>query len=189
MIRADYKDKQIIVDILTSSFLDNKSVNYIIKQDNRRLSRVRNLMDYSFEVCHSFGYVFLSNDKTACALIVLPERKKTSLRSVFLDIKLIFYCIGIANIGKTITRESKIKSLRPTEPMYYLWFIGTDPKQRNNGTGTKLLQGVIKQASADKCAVYLETSTLKNLPWYEKNGFKIYNELDLGYQLYFLRNE
>ncbi len=71
MIRADYKDKELIVDILTNSFNDNKSVNYIIKQDDKRLQRIRNLMDYSIEVCYEFGDVFLSNDKTGCALIVL----------------------------------------------------------------------------------------------------------------------
>ncbi len=30
MIRADYKDKALVVDILSRSFDDNKSVNYII---------------------------------------------------------------------------------------------------------------------------------------------------------------
>ncbi len=37
MIRADYKDKERIIEILVSSFDDNKSVNFIIKQDSRRL--------------------------------------------------------------------------------------------------------------------------------------------------------
>ncbi len=154
MIRGEYKDKNRIVDILTRSFDDNKSVNYIIKQDKKRVQRIKKLMDYSFEVCHMFGDVFLSDDKKACALIVLPDKKKTNLKSILLDLKLIISCIGMSNIKKAMVRESKIKKIHPEELMYYLWFIGVDPSEQN-------------------------------IPWYEKFGFKIYNELDLGYRLFF----
>ncbi len=90
MIRANYNDKERIVDILTGSFQENKSVNYIIKQDGKRVNRIRNLMTYSFEVCYKFGDVFLSDDRKGCALIVLPDKKKTTLRSLLLDVRLVF---------------------------------------------------------------------------------------------------
>ena len=189
MIRADYKDKDLIVDILTNSFDDNKSVNYIIKQDRKRVERIRNLMDYSFEVCYMFGDVLLSDDKAGCALIVLPDKKKTSLKSILLDIKLNFTCTGLSNVKKAMDRESKIKKFHPKDPMYYLWFIGVHPNEQNKGRGSSLLKDVIKQAQLKNRSVYLETSTLKNIPWYEKFGFKIYNELDLSYRLYFMKNE
>ena len=70
MIRAEYTDKNLIVDILTKSFNDNQSVNYVIKQDNGRIDRIKNLMKYSFDMCYSFGDVFLSDDKKGCALIL-----------------------------------------------------------------------------------------------------------------------
>ncbi|MEO6328747.1 MAG: GNAT family N-acetyltransferase [Ginsengibacter sp.] len=189
MIRANYTDKERIIDILANSFQDNKSVNYIIKQDNKRIDRIRHLMDYSFEICYMFGDVLLSDDKAACALIVLPDKKKTNLKSVLLDIRLIFSCMGLSNVKKAMARESKIKKFHPKVLMYYLWFIGVDPKEQNKGIGSMLLNDVLKQASLKNRFVYLETSTLKNIPWYEKFGFKIYTELDLGYRLYFLKNE
>lgn len=55
MKKATYRDKDLIVDILAKSFDTNQSVNYIVKQDNRRLQRIKALMDYSFEVCYLFG--------------------------------------------------------------------------------------------------------------------------------------
>lgn len=189
MIKAEYKDKNRIVDILTSSFDDNKSVNYIIKQDSRRVQRIRNLMDYSFEVCYMFGDVFLSEDKNACALIVLPDKKKTNLKSIFLDVKLIISCTGLSNVKKAMDRESKIKKLHSKELMYYLWFIGVDPNKQNKGIGSTLLNEIIKEGASKKRAIYLETSTTRNIPWYEKFGFRIYNELDLGYRLFFLKKD
>lgn len=189
MTRADYTDKNLVVDILTKSFDDNQSVNYIVQQDSKRPHRVRALMDYSFEVCHSFGKVFLSDDKKACALVLFPDQRRTSLKSILLDVKLIFSCMGIGNIRKALTRESKIKNLQPKGLMYYLWFIGVDPKFQNTGAGTKLLNEVIEDATSRKRSIYLETSTLKNIPWYKKFGFDIYNELDLGYNLFFLKKD
>ena len=188
MKKADYKDKNLIVDILTRSFDTNQSVNYIVKQDKERIKRVGALMDYSFEVCYLFGDVFLSDDKKACALVLYPDKKKTSLKSVLLDVKLITSCVGLKNIKRTLARESMIKKAQPKELMYYLWFIGVDPSHQNTGIGTTLLNDLIEDSKVQKRQIYLETSTLKNIPWYQRLGFHIYHELDLSYKLFFLTN-
>ncbi|MDB5119766.1 MAG: GCN5-related N-acetyltransferase [Sphingobacteriales bacterium] len=189
MIKAHYKDKSLVIDILTESFDTNQSVNYIVKQDRNRAKRVRALMDYSFEVCNQFGDVFLSNDRKACALILYPDKKKTTLKSIMLDVKLILSCVGLENIKKALNRESKIKQLQPKEPMYYIWFIGVSLAYQNTGIGSALLKEIIEDSSLKRRNIYLETSTLKNIPWYTKFGFAVYNELDLSYKLFFLKRE
>ena len=189
MIKAKCSDKNLVVDILTKSFDTNQSVNYIIKQDAKRTQRVRALMDYSFEVCYLFGDVFLSDDKKACALITYPDKKKTNLKSILLDVKLIFFAVGLKNIKKTLARETLINKVQPKELKYYLWFIGVDPEYQNEGIGTILLDELIEDSEHKKRPIYLETSTLKNLPWYQKFGFQIYHELDLSYKLFFLKRQ
>ncbi|HUZ60580.1 MAG TPA: GNAT family N-acetyltransferase [Hanamia sp.] len=189
MIKATYQDKERVVDILAESFDDNQSVNYIVKQDKKRNQRIRKLMAYSFDICYLYGEVFLTNDKSGCALILFPDKKKDNLKSILLDIKLIVSCLGISNIKKAMNRESKIKKLQPKKLMYYLWFIGVDSDKQNKGIGSALIKEVIEEAHSKQRPVYLETSTLKNIPWYEKFGFKIYKELDLGYRLYFMKKE
>ena len=189
MIRAEHKDKKIVTDILANSFGENKSVNYIIRQDNRKSEHLQKLMEYSFEICYLFGEVFLSDDKKSCALIIFPDKKKTILKSILLDINLIVSCIGIAHIKRAMRREAKIKQLQPKVPMYYLWFIGVDPSEQNKGIGTALMKEIIDESESKKRPIYLETSTLKNIPWYERFGFKIYDELDLGYKLFFMKKE
>lgn len=189
MIRAQPTDKELIVSILSKSFDDNKSVNYIVKQDGRRTERLKKLMEYSFEVCNLFGDVFLTEDKKGCALIVMPDKKKTTLKSILLDAKLALSVIGLSNIKKAMNRESKIDKLHPQEPFYYLWFIGVDPSQQNKGIGTKLMNDVINEAASKQRPIYLETSTLKNIPWYEKFGFTVYDKLDFGYELFCMKKE
>jgi ribosomal protein S18 acetylase RimI-like enzyme len=131
----------------------------------------------------------LSEDKKACALLVFPDKKKTSFKSIVSDIKLAMGCIGASNIKKALDREAKIKKQHPKEVMYYLWFIGVDPEYQNKGIGSALLNDVITESIALQRPLYLETSTPKNIPWYKKLGFAVYQELDLGYNLFFLKRE
>lgn len=150
MKKAYHNDKSLVVDILTKSFGTNQSVNYIVKQDNKRIKRVRALMDYSFEVCYSFGNVFLSDDKNACALVTYPNKKKTTLKSILLDVQLIISCVGLNNIKKTLNREAMITKVQPKEKMYYLWFIGVDPEYQNEGIGSVLLSEIIENSEHKK---------------------------------------
>lgn len=189
MLRAEYSDKGLIVNILAQSFEGNKSVDYIVKQDRKRPERLRKLMEYSFDVCYLFGDVFLSDDKKGCALIVMPDKKKTTFKAILLDVKLVLSVIGLSNVKKAMSRESKINKLHPKEPFYYLWFIGVDPAEQNRGIGTALLNDIIIEAKKKQRPIYLETSTLKNIPWYEKFGFFIYGKLDFGYELFCMKKE
>jgi hypothetical protein len=189
MERATHADKEVVVNILCKSFDDNKSVNYIIKQDSKRARRLRRLMEYSFEICYRFGDVILSNDKKGCALLVMPDKKKTNLKSILLDAKLALTCIGLSGIKKAMAREARINKVHPDLPIYYLWFIGVDPEEQNKRIGSLLLKQVIRQSEIRNRPIYLETSTIKNLPWYQKFGFTIFDEIDFGYTLFCLKRE
>ncbi len=184
MLKATKNDKALVIDILSKAFDKNNSVNFVVKQDAKRMNRICALMDYSFEVCYCFGDIFLSNDKQACALILYPDKQKTTL---LLDLKLVFYCIGLSLVKKVMDRNAKIKSCYPTKEIAYLWFIGVNPEQQGKGLGTAFLKEVIAKTNTMKRLMYLETSMLQNLPFYKKLGFEIYQELNFGHQLYLMR--
>jgi ribosomal protein S18 acetylase RimI-like enzyme len=189
MKRAQHIDRATIVDILVNSFRDNKSVNYIIQQDSKKELRLRRLMEYSHDVCKLSGDVLITEDKSGCALIIKPDKKKTSLKAILLDIKFVNNCLGLSNVKKAMNRESKIKSYHPDGLIYYLWFIGVDPAKQGKGIGSSLLKEVIAEGQKENRIICLETSTLKNIPWYQAFGFTIYQELDFGYKLFCLKKE
>lgn len=188
MTKASYSDRKSVVSILTASFADNKSVNYIIKQDRKRMYRISKLMEYSFDYCFWFGEILLSDDKKACALIIFPDKKKTTVKSVAADIKLIAGCTGLINAKKAMRREATIKKIHPSQSFSYLWFIAVSPSEQNKGAGTVLLKQILEKSKAEGRPVILETSTERNLPWYMKHGFTIYKELDFGYKLFCMKS-
>lgn len=189
MVKATPSDKAFIVDILVDSFYDNASVNYIIKQDKKKSSRIKGLMNYSFDLCYHFGEIYYSEDLKGCALLLFPERKTKNFTSFMLDLKFILSSLDLKHLKRAMSRESKVKARRESGQHCYLWFIGVDPKEQGKGTGTKLLKEVIGVAQNMKRPILLETSNIDNVRWYKKAGFTIYDKLDLSYLLYFMKYE
>ena len=184
MVKAKISDKKTVIDILYTSFLDNKSVNFIVKQDKHRSKRLRYLMEYSFDKCFLTGEVYLSDDRNGCLLITYPNRrKKFQWNSLILDLKLVYRTITVSGLKKSLKREALIKKNYPDSDFCYLWFIGVAPSMQGKGIGSNLLSTVID----GELPIYLETSTELNLPLYKRFGFEIYGEIDLGYKLYMLR--
>jgi len=187
MRKATSSDKSVILDILTRSFDDNKSVNYVVKQDHKRVDRITGLMDYSFSVCNEFGEVWVADDQQACALILFPDKKRSTFRTLLWDLKLALSVIGLDRVNAVLKREAMIKSNHPKESIAYLWFIGVNPELQGKGVGSSFIQEVIKECERKNRPIYLETSMEKNLPFYQKFGFEIFQSLQLSYTLYQLR--
>jgi ribosomal protein S18 acetylase RimI-like enzyme len=147
-------------------------------------------MEYSYFTASNFGDVYLSEDKLTCALLIDPSKKKITLKSILWDIKLMFNCIGIFNIGKVLQREKSIKQYHPKEDFIHLWYIGVKKSEQSKGRGTELMRQIIQDYSLKKKPMYLETSMEKNFPFYEKLGFENISEIEsVGYPLrmYFKR--
>lgn len=189
MKTATAADKSAVLALLCEAFAKNPSVNYLVKQDRKRSQRIKALMEYSFEVCSLFGTVWLSDDRKACALLLYPHLKKTTIRSIWLDAKLVFEAFGLKNVRKVMERESLVQQLHPAKEMAYLWFIGVHPEYQHRGYGSRLLKEIIAEENLKALTICLETSVLGNIAWYEHFGFEIYNRLELDYTLFFLKRE
>ncbi|GGX07299.1 GNAT family N-acetyltransferase [Aquimarina muelleri] len=186
---AAFKDINTIITILHSSFLTEtfpNSINFVVKQDKNRSKRIRHLMQYQCKMALKFGKVFISDDQESCVLFLHPEKKKITLKTILWDINLVINCIGIKNVYKVILREKILKKNHPKIPFLHLWIMGTIPKSKGKGIGTKLLKEVLEYYGKTK-PIYLETTTESNMHFYKKLGFKVFNETyALEYPLYFL---
>jgi ribosomal protein S18 acetylase RimI-like enzyme len=74
----------------------------------------------------------------------------------------------------------RIGSYYPTEPHWYLPFIGVDPVRQGQGHGSALLQHALMACDRDHTLAYLETSNPKNVPLYKRHGFEILGTIQVG---------
>jgi len=175
---------KIVNDILFEAFYENKSVNFILKQDAKKDQQLTILLDYAIYMGEIFGKVYLNKSNNACAIIVDPKKKKITPKAILWNIKLIFKVIGVRGVLKALQREKVLKKYQPKRPFVYLWFIGVKSKEQGKGLGSLMLEEIINDYQGK--AIHLETSTAANIPFYERHGFKKMAELNevTGYPLF-----
>jgi ribosomal protein S18 acetylase RimI-like enzyme len=67
----------------------------------------------------------------------------------------------------------RLEKAHPTEPHYYLEFIGTDPMHQGRGMGTELMQPMIERCDTEGVGAYLESSKESNMAYYARFGFEV----------------
>jgi len=180
--------RNIVVNILTKAFDQNKSFNSIIIQDHKRVERIKKVFDYYFTLNLKYGRILLSDDEKACAVISFPDQKRTTIKTIFLDVKLLFL-LGIKSVKKGFSREAVISKTHPRTNFYYLLFIGVEPRNQGQGKGSELLKDLINDSEKMGRPIYLETYLDKNVDLYKKNGFNIFKTLQFDFPVYCMKRE
>lgn len=193
MRKSQNTDKQVVIDILYNSFVGIKipnSINFVVKQDQKRDKRIRYLMEYMFNIAFSFGEIFISDNENGCILIVHPHKKRTSLNTLCWDFKLVFKTIGLENVFRVLKRERQLKKQHLNEPHIHPMIIGVKKEFQGRGVGPRLIQEVMSYHKNNKLSCIIETTTRSNLKLYEKFGFRVTKETsDLNYPLFYLRKD
>lgn len=74
----------------------------------------------------------------------------------------------------------KMAEYHPREPHWYLPLIGVDPAHQRKGYGSALLGYALEQCDRDRQLAYLESSNPRNIPLYERHGFRAIGEIQVG---------
>ncbi|MEX1218616.1 MAG: GNAT family N-acetyltransferase [Acidimicrobiales bacterium] len=70
-----------------------------------------------------------------------------------------------------------VELAHPSEPHWYLALLGVDPTRQGRGLGRKLLAPVLAHCDREIEPAYLETQKPENLPFYERFGFRVLDEI------------
>lgn len=73
----------------------------------------------------------------------------------------------------------EIERAHPIEPHWYLSIIGTEPAAQGRGVGSALMRSRLSRCDDLRFPAYLESSKERNIPYYERFGFKVTGEVRL----------
>jgi len=68
----------------------------------------------------------------------------------------------------------------PHEPHWYLPVIAADPKWIGQGLGALLMKHALRRCDEQGSVAYLESSNPRNIPFYERHGFRIIGRIQSG---------
>lgn len=191
MRKASIIDKKLVSEILVSAFLPLKgknSINLVIKQDGKRIERMQVLMEYLFEKAINSGEVFISENNKACILLKYPNKEKITLKTILLDIKLAYKCIGIDRVFEVLKRQRIANKNYPIEKHIRPMIMGVKKESKGNGTAARLMIEVKNKFNNNKLPIIIDAASDHNAKLYQKLGFRIIKkEESLGFTIYFLR--
>jgi ribosomal protein S18 acetylase RimI-like enzyme len=76
------------------------------------------------------------------------------------------------HLPRMVSESSRATAHHPIDPHVYVELVGVHPAAQGKGIGSTLLDHVFESADAAGHPVYLETSNPRNLPLYERLGFR-----------------
>jgi GNAT superfamily N-acetyltransferase len=79
---------------------------------------------------------------------------------------------GLANYRAIVDFMAPLAARVVPSRAWYLSILGIAPSRQGQGLGAGLLAPALARATAHQCPCYLETFTPRNLPFYERLGFR-----------------
>jgi len=71
-------------------------------------------------------------------------------------------------------------SYHPSEPHWFLPFIGVDPAHQRKGYGSALLKHTLMQCDRENKLAYLDSTNPVNISFYKQHGFELLGEVQVG---------
>jgi GNAT superfamily N-acetyltransferase len=66
------------------------------------------------------------------------------------------------------------------EPHWYLAILGVEPAVQGQGVGSHLLRHCLEKIDRAGMPAYLESSNARNVPFYQRHGFDVMQEIQVG---------
>ena len=108
-------DHDLVVSILCESFEENKSVRFTIGKDLSG-KRMKALMSYAFYLGLSKGVVYINEEENGSVIIIDELKNERWLYNTYLDLRLLFTCIGFKRLSGVLSRGKMIRELYPKKP-------------------------------------------------------------------------
>ena len=122
------------------------------------------------------GTTYLSADFCGAALWFPPavHANEEALEQVFRD------TAKLEHLDDLLATFEKMGQWHPDEPHWYLPLIGVEPNARGKGLGEALMRHAVARCDEDGALAYLESSNPRNISLYERHGFEVMGEIQVG---------
>ncbi|HWC35930.1 MAG TPA: GNAT family N-acetyltransferase [Mycobacteriales bacterium] len=176
--RATLEDAKLLGDVLADAFADDPVISWLIPHnaDNRdeRLRLFFTAMSRTY--LRSGKPCYLSGDGMGAALWGPPGSWALDVAQMADDLDSLITAFG-DRIDISTELQAQVEDLHPADPPhYYLAYLGARRSSQGHGHGSRLMAEVLATADANGVPAYLESSNARNVPLYERHGFKVVGE-------------
>lgn len=174
--KATAADVPRVSEALGRAFWDDPVMRFLIPRSDANL---QTLMKLETKSALKHGHAYMSGDGAAAALWKPPGKWRTPMSELLSMAPLTIGALrGRLLIGLSVL--TAVEKKHPNDPPHwYLAVLGTEPDGQGKGLGSAVLQPVLTECDAKGEPAYLESSKERNIPFYERHGFKVTEEISL----------
>ena len=122
------------------------------------------------------GTVYETQCQRAAAMWLPPEVEADDERMGLLAAQ----SIAPERMEEVGTFMAQMGEFHPKEPCWYLPLIAADPAATGKGLGAALMKHALAKVDETGMPAYLESSNPRNISLYERHGFEVMGEIQLG---------
>jgi len=179
--RAEFGDVRELSLVLARAFEEDPFMSWLFPEPTYRLKLVQAWM--RVEVANALemdaSWVSMISNEIVAGTIWSPPGRDLHESGTFSQL---WYLVLGANPDRTSELAqglSMIGSSHPDEPHFYLNTVGVQPSLAGQGHGGAIIGHTLDLADVDGQPCYLESSSPRNIPLYERLGFEVIHEIAL----------
>jgi GNAT superfamily N-acetyltransferase len=176
-VNADLDELEVA---LTDAFFDDPMFAWMYPDPETRTTYGRQFMRLSLEIGFPHGHVYTTGANAGGAIWSPPDVELFDDEAGAKFFTLLAEQSGdrAEEIGNGFLA---ISEQHPhDEPHFYLMVLGAARSSQGKGLGSAMLRDVLDRCDRQGFGAYLESSNIRNVPLYERHGFRVRSEVRAG---------
>jgi ribosomal protein S18 acetylase RimI-like enzyme len=171
----------LVVDVLARAFDDDPLANWAVAQDSKRAERMRRFFDAPVRgMALRHNEIYTTPDVEGAAIWCPPGKFKLGPLDQMRQLPGMLRCTTLRRFPAVMRGFSRVEQKHPKQPHWYLLALGVEPELQGQSIGTQLMAPILERCDAEHAGAYLESSKERNVPLYERNGFRVTDEFEVA---------
>ena len=172
------EERHSVLEVIGRAFEDDPVTCHLFPKEHQRANRWARFSELAIKSMGESAHILTTDSVQGAAVWQLPSEARLGQFRHF-SIALRFLMLAGFGAGRAMRLGDLTSAHRPNEPHYYLAVLGTDPQHQCKGVGGALIQPMLDRCDKERMPAYLESSKERNLPFYQKHGFEVIDELQI----------
>lgn len=170
-----------VIATLCAAFVSDRIYRWMVPDDDQRRRSAALFYARFVGACWPHGGVYAAGGGMGAALWLPPGKQPAGEDDGEQFVRdLLATCPDRESAQRQAQVFEMLDNNHPTDPHWYLAFMGVHPSAQGRGIGSALLEAVLAQADRDGMPAYLEASCPANQRLYERHGFETTTELTVA---------
>ena len=173
---ASSSEEALVVDALVRAFVSDPVVRWTWPNLRAYITHFPNFIKAFGGRAFSQGSAYCTDGYAGAALWLPPgiHPDEEALNNIFQQ------TVSEQQQPDLFAMFEEMDHYHPDEPHWYLPLIGVVPTRQSQGCGAALMHQALLQCDRNQTPAYLEATSARSIPFYQRHGFKVLGTIQVG---------